>query len=65
MGPYSEEKQNHRRSNILKILKNKKLPDDMRIIWQNHYNNLATHEDEYNKRVYEVFRDVNQMKVPW
>ena len=60
MGPYSETKQLHRINNIKSILANKKLPDDTRSIWERKLHNIAVNEDEYNKRVFEVFKDVKQ-----
>jgi len=55
MGPYSEIKQSQRRANLKLILANPKLSDDMKRIWRMHLNNLAINEDEYNKRVKQVF----------
>ena len=55
MGPYSEQLQSKRRANLKLILANPKLSDDMKRIWKMHLNNLAINEDEYNKRVKQVF----------
>mgnify|MGYP005999433429 CR=1 FL=1 len=55
MGPYSEQLQSKRRANLKLILANPKLSDDMKRIWRMHLNNLAINEDEYNKRVKQVF----------
>lgn len=55
MGPYSEIKQSQRRASLKLILANPKLSDDMKRIWRMHLNNLAINEDEYNKRVKQVF----------
>ena len=60
MGPYSETKQQHRINNIKSILANKKLPDDTRNLWEQKLHNIAVNEDEYNKRVFEIFKDVKQ-----
>ena len=61
MGPYSEELQ-HKRSVLLKSLsENKKLSEDMRLIWKKHYNNLAISEEEYNKRVRKIYAKIQ----PW
>ena len=50
----------HRINNIKSILANKKLPDDTRNIWEQKLHNIAVNEDEYNKRVFEIFKDVKQ-----
>ena len=63
MGPYSEELQSKRRANLKLILANPKLSDDMKRIWKQHLNNLAINEDEYNKRVKEIYENVRPWKT--
>ena len=63
MGPYSEELQSKRRANLKLILANPKLSDDMKRIWKQHLNNLAVNEDEYNKRVKEIYENVRPWKT--
>lgn len=63
MGPYSEELQSKRRANLKLILANPKLSDDMKRIWKMHLNNLAINEDEYNKRVKEIYENVRPWKT--
>ena len=58
---YSEKKQNQRKAAIEKVLKNKKLPEDMRIIWMRHLNNLSVNEDEYNEKVKNIYANLR----PW
>jgi hypothetical protein len=63
MGPYSEELQSKRRANLKLILADPKLSDDMKRIWKMHLNNLAINEDEYNKRVKEIYENVRPWKT--
>jgi len=63
MGPYSEELQQKRCKNLKLILANPKISDDMKRIWKQHLNNLAVNEDEYNKRVKEVYAKVQPWKT--
>ena len=65
MGPYSEELQSKRRANLKLILANPKLSDDMKRIWKMHLNNLAINEDEYNKRVKQVFSLLKPRHSNW
>jgi len=65
MGPYSEIKQSQRRANLKLILANPKLSDDMKRIWRMHLNNLAINEDEYNKRVKQVFSLLKPRHSNW
>ena len=60
MGPFSEELQ-QKRSNYLKsIIADPNISDDMKRIWKQHLNNLAVNEDEYNKRVKDVYKNVTK-----
>ena len=61
MGPYSEELQQKRYKLLEAVIANPKLSEDMKRIWKQHYNNLAVNEDEYNKRVKEIYAKVH----PW
>lgn len=61
MGPYSEQKQNQRRALIEKILKTRGLPDDTKVIWKKHLNNLSVNEDEYNEKVRNIYGNLQ----PW
>ena len=65
MGPYSEQTQSKRRANLKLILANPKLSDDMKRIWRMHLNNLAVNEDEYNKRVKQVFSLLKPRHSNW
>jgi len=58
---YNEQLQTKRRSNLRLLIADPKLPKDMKRIWKQHLNNLAVNEDEYNKRVKEVYKNVQ----PW
>jgi len=61
MGPYSEAKQKQRRAAISKVLKSKKLADDVRVIWTTHLNNICVNEEEYNEKVKRVYENIQ----PW
>ena len=37
------------------ILANPKLPEDVRNIWTQHLNNLSVNEEEYNKKVKQIY----------
>jgi len=63
MGPYSEELQQKRCKSLKLILANPNISDDMKRIWKQHLNNLAVNEDEYNKRVKEVYAKVQPWKT--
>ena len=60
MGPFSEELQQKRKRNLQLVLAQNTLSDDMKRIWKQHLNNLAVNEDEYNKRVREVYASVKK-----
>ena len=56
MGPFSEQKQIERADSIQRLLdSNPQLDDHMKGIWLKHLRNLALTEDEYNKRVKEIY----------
>ena len=61
MGPFSEDLQSKRRANLKLILANPQISDDMKRIWKQHLNGLSVNEDEYNKKVKEVYAKVQ----PW
>ena len=61
MGPYSEELQQKRRNSLKLVLADPKLSDDMKRIWKQHLRNLSIDEDEYNKRVKEIYEKIQ----PW
>ena len=61
MGPYSEELQQKRYKLLEAIIANPNLSEDMKRIWKQHHTNLAVNEDEYNKRVKEVYAKI----YPW
>ena len=61
MGPFSEDLQQKRRNNLKLILADPNISQDMKRIWKQHLNNLAVNEDEYNKRVREIYRNI----TPW
>jgi hypothetical protein len=64
MGPYSERLQEKRSRNLERISHDPNLCEDMRRIWKQHLNNLAVNEDEYNKRVKEVYAKVQPWQAP-
>jgi hypothetical protein len=56
MGPFSEKKQLERADSIQRLLdSNPQLDDHMKGIWLKHQRNLCLNEDEYNKRVKNIF----------
>ena len=63
MGPYSEELQQKRSNYLKKLIDDTNISDDMKRIWKQHLNNLAVNEDEYNKRVKEVYEKVQPWKT--
>lgn len=56
MGPYSGERQTRRAELIASILVNTNDPEVKRI-WNQHLDNLARTEDQYNARVAQVYGD--------
>ena len=65
MGPFNTSKQKQRKKSLEKVLKIKTLPEDMRIIWQRHLNNLAVNEDEYNARVKLIYSPLRPKHKEW
>lgn len=63
MGPYSEELQQKRRNSLKLILADPNISKDMKRIWKQHLNNLAVDENEYNKRVKEIYENVRPWKT--
>lgn len=61
MGPYSEELQQKRSNSLKLVLADPNISEDMKRIWKQHLNNLAVNEDEYNKRVKEIYAKIH----PW
>ena len=56
MGPFSEKKQIERADSIQRLLdSNPQLDDHMKGIWLKHQRNLCLNEDEYNKRVKDIY----------
>jgi hypothetical protein len=56
MGPFSEQKQIERADSIQRLLdSNPRLDDHMKSIWLKHQRNLCLNEDEYNKRVKDIY----------
>lgn len=56
MGPFSEQKQMERADSIQRLLdSNPQLDDHMKGIWLKHQRNLCLNEDEYNKRVKDIY----------
>lgn len=56
MGPFSEQKQIERADSIQRLLdSNPQLDDHMKGIWSKHQRNLCLNEDEYNKRVKDIY----------
>ena len=63
MGPFSEELLSKRQRNIQLVLSNPLLSEDSKRIWKQHLNNLAVNEDEYNKRVKEIYENLRPYKT--
>lgn len=55
MGPWNEERQQRRRELLAGLLLNTNLSEDTKLIWTKHLNNLAQNEDEYNRRVANIY----------
>jgi len=64
MGPYSEETQQKRRNLLKLIIADPTISEDMKRIWKQHLNNLAVDEDEYNKRVKEIYEKIHRWNRP-
>jgi len=64
MGPYSEETQQKRRNLLKLIIADPTISEDMKRIWKQHLNNLALDEDEYNKRVKEIYEKIHRWNRP-
>ena len=63
MGPFDENVQAKRARAIESVLSNPKLGKYTRDIWTSHLRNLAVTEDEYNKRVREVYSNYKPMLI--
>jgi hypothetical protein len=56
MGPFSFSKQIQRRKALERIIQ-QPIPTEMRAIWLKHLNHLAMDEDEYYRRVHEIYKN--------
>lgn len=66
MGPFSEKKQLERADSIKRLLDtNPQLDDVSRAMWRNKAKNLALTEDEYNRRVKELFSAIKPQFRYW
>lgn len=63
MGPYSEEKQYKRAASIQRLVDNKSLSEDVRQLWRQKLIGLALTEDEYNRRVLEIYNSPSFKKM--
>lgn len=61
MGPYSEKLQKKRQALLKLVMSDPNISKDMRIIWKKQLDNLSVDEDEYNKRVKEIYEKLQ----PW
>lgn len=61
MGPYSEKLQKKRQALLRLVMSDPNISKDMRIIWKKQLDNLSVDEDEYNKRVKEIYEKIQ----PW
>ena len=60
MHQFDEKLQQKRAESIKKLLKNNpQLNHVTKSMWENKLNNLAIDEEEYNKRVKEIYRDLD------
>lgn len=55
MGPFSEEKQWQRAKAIQRMIDDKSLSQEVRGMWSRKLVGLALTEDEYNRRVIEIY----------
>ncbi len=66
MGPWSEDKQSQRADSIKHLLAtNPQMDDYMKSVWESKLNGLAQNEDEYNKRVKQVYSLLNPQHKGW
>lgn len=65
MGPFDVKRQLNRRRAVRRLLARADLPEESRDIWLRIYNNITLDEDEYNRRVLEVYRDHQEEIVQW
>lgn len=64
MGPFSDKKQIERADIIQSLLDNNpQLDDHMKSIWLNHQRNLCLNEDEYNKRVKNIYNKIRPVGI--
>jgi hypothetical protein len=61
VGPYSEKLQKKRQALLRLVMSDPNISKDMRIIWKKQLDNLSVDEDEYNKRVKEIYEKLQ----PW
>lgn len=55
MGPFSEDKQWQRCEAVRRLAEDKSLPEDTRAMWNRKLLGMALTEDEYNRRVIEIY----------
>ena len=66
MGPWSEDKQSQRADSIKHLLAtNPQMDDYMKSVWESKLNGLAQNEDEYNKRVKQVYSLLKPQHKGW
>lgn len=64
MGPFSDKTQFERAGAIKRLLDNNPQMDDyMKSIWEKHLRNLALNEDEYNKRVKNIYNKIRPVGI--
>lgn len=65
MGPFNVKRQLNRRRAVRKILANPDLPEGARDVWLRIYNTITLDEDEYNRRVKQIYANHKQEIVEW
>jgi hypothetical protein len=66
MGPYSEKVQQRRADAIKYLLStNPQMDNYMKSIWESKLNGLAQNEDEYNKRIKQIYSPLKPKHRIW
>ena len=66
MGPYSEKVQQQRADVIKHLLAtNPQMDNYMKAVWESKLNGLAQNEDEYNKRIKQIYSPLKPKHRIW
>jgi hypothetical protein len=66
MGPYSEKVQQRRADAIKYLLStNPQMDNYMKSVWESKLNGLAQNEDEYNKRIKQIYSPLKPKHRIW